>query len=798
MRLYTRKEEVSQNRSQGLIRALNKPIKLLVNLFLLLSGKKRIKDPFIGAEKVPTKTKLEVSSFSKGLITEASPLTYPDNASLVDENNVLNKDGSRQRRLGLTFESPNTLRNYTGDVVGGFQPMISTHLWKNPNKTGAYDIVVVQTSNKLRFFKADKTSISTNELNGGVASNLPADYTVETKISVASLLGNLVVTYGAQNVLIYTYNESTQLVSYDIVNLKVRDLFGIDTPYAVNQAVSGVTLPLVPANQTLINHVYNLRNQGFPSVVQTSETADGSGATGAFDPILLERNANPGPNHILAPDTLVWWRYKTSSASSIANIGNYSIFSVYKDLSPGTNLTYYTTPAPKGAAVLDLFNRSVSRQAFVDSLLNANPLLLLPMDTSSGGVTQVATFAGRYFYTVKETSLSGGDKNTPKLSNMILFSQTVKTTNEINKCYSISDPTSEYDFSPLATDGGFIVIPDAGTILKLAPLGASLFVFATNGVWEIFGGEGGFSALNVNVVKTSTIGALSANAVVSSESILTYWAAGGIHLINIDPVNNRGASVNISISTIQSLFLAIPDSEKIKVTGVFDEVGRKLRWLYNETVTIWPPIFKNELIFDADLRAFYTNRIPPTPPTGFGIIGAVALPEIRYLIGYNVAPSNAVNYSFGSYKDTTFYDFSSYDPPALLVTGYLTGQAGSLSKQVKSLETHLKRTETGFHDDGSGNIVFTNPSGCVVTPQWEWTNSAAAGKWGKPMQMYRLQRPYYPSGVSDPFDYSYTVITSKTSLRGRGRALSLKFQSEPGKDMRILGWGLEVEVESEF
>ena len=39
----------------------------------------------------------EVNTFVKGLITEASPLTFPDNASLDELNFILNKDGSRRR-----------------------------------------------------------------------------------------------------------------------------------------------------------------------------------------------------------------------------------------------------------------------------------------------------------------------------------------------------------------------------------------------------------------------------------------------------------------------------------------------------------------------------------------------------------------------------------------------------------------------------------------------------------------------------------------------------------------------------
>ena len=47
----------------------------------------------------------EYNSFVRGLITEASPLTYPENASIDEENFILNRNGSRRRRQGIDYES---------------------------------------------------------------------------------------------------------------------------------------------------------------------------------------------------------------------------------------------------------------------------------------------------------------------------------------------------------------------------------------------------------------------------------------------------------------------------------------------------------------------------------------------------------------------------------------------------------------------------------------------------------------------------------------------------------------------
>ncbi len=736
-----------------------------------------------------TKTKLEVSSFVKGLITEAGPLTFPDNASLIDENMVLNKDGSRQRRLGLNINFGSTIGNITGDVTGTNKPEVSMHLWKNPTKTGAFNIVVVQTSKYLNFYKLVDGQ-PTVHLNGGASITLPshlfATYDVETKITTASLLGQLVLTYGKQFLGILEYNELSDVVTATTTTLSIRDTFGIESVNAVDYRPTYVD-PITPIMTDAIIHTYNIRNQGWPLVANTCVSGDGSDVPSPRDPAHLDTNP-PGITYGWPSNADVFWRYRMAAASNSRGVGCFNLLEVFKEKNPGTSY------APRGQCLLDIFDRSTSRQAFADTK-TANPLLLLPTDISTGKITQIGVFSGRYFYAVEETTLTGGDIRTPRISNLIFFSQVVKSKAEIGKCYTAVDPTAENLFAAVDTDGGYISLPDAGTILKLVPLGSSLFVFATNGVWEIFGVDSGFSATNQNVTKTSTIGALSGISIIESESVITYWANSGIMLISIDPMSHRGVASNITITTIQTLYNAIPLSEKVRSRGAYDEVTRKLRWLYSNTETTWPPTYNMELVFDADLKAFYTNKLIGDS-SDYTFLDIVASPNINYLVGYSNGVGS-LNYSFGSYYDTSFYDFGDQDSPAVLLSGYLTGGTGSTYKHIGNLVTHFKRTETGFETIGD-SLVFINPSGCIVTPQWEWTNSLAAGKWGAPMQMYRLQRPYYPTGAGDPFDYSYTVITSKSGIRGRGHALSLKFESEAGKDMHILGWGLEVEVESKY
>lgn len=739
------------------------------------------------------KTKLEINSFIKGLITEAGALNFPDNASLVDQNFVLNSDGSRNRRLGLKKQVQGGSHFYSinpGEVYGD-----SVHIWKNPLQTGAYDIIVVQLGSDLRFYKSKPYPIIDNLIT---TYTLPAAHNKAISIVGDSIRGQFVLTYGSDELVVLDYNEITSTVSATYRRIEVRDVFGIDDGFDLTER------PLYPEklDNTYVNevrHLYNLRNQGWPDEAQTALNADGSKtgtvAVAPRDPVRVDINEETPVYPMPYPSNAdVFWRARVASAVDASAVGAYSPWELLKQ-------DYGSTPAPRGRAVIDIFNRDESRAEFLNSFDNFLPgtvdteYLNVPLDRSVGWVSQIAAYAGRMFYSVKVTTALGGDENTPKLNTMVFFSQVAKSDEHIARAYSEADPTSEYMYDTVDTDGGFVVIPEAGEILRLAPLGESLFIICSNGVWELHGGERAFSATNVNLAKTTSVGGLSSKSVLVAESVLTYWADGGIYLISVDETSQRGLASNITAPTIQSLYKAIPLAEKKKATGVYDIVDRRIRWIYSpNNDPVWPPTPNNELVLDLDLQAFYLNVIQAGAAITFR--QGLALPDLVYLcMGRQDAAT--LEYSFYSYADIRFKDFETYDAKAILVTGALTGGTGSSDKQTTSLVMHFNRTENGYQLDGDA-LLFDNPSSCTVTPQWEWTNSAHAGKWGQPFEAYRLPRAYYPTGLGDPFNYSYTVITSKNGIRGRGRALSLRMESKPEHDLHILGWGLELKVDEKF
>jgi hypothetical protein len=42
--------------------------------------------------------------------------------------------------------------------------------------------------------------------------------------------------------------------------------------------------------------------------------------------------------------------------------------------------------------------------------------------------------------------------------------------------------------------------------------------------------------------------------------------------------------------------------------------------------------------------------------------------------------------------------------------------------------------------------------------------------------------------------FLFDVVNTRNKIRGKGRALSLRFNTEPGKDMILLGWGMDISM----
>src|SRR3546814_19617263 len=102
----------------------------------------------------------EQNTFVAGLSTEASPLTFPQNASLDEENFILSRKGSRARRLGMDLEDRYVIVDSGITIPTDNELHITSFKWQNIGGDASKTIIVVQIAYKLHFFIRASTQLS--------------------------------------------------------------------------------------------------------------------------------------------------------------------------------------------------------------------------------------------------------------------------------------------------------------------------------------------------------------------------------------------------------------------------------------------------------------------------------------------------------------------------------------------------------------------------------------------------------------------------------------------------------------
>jgi hypothetical protein len=168
-------------------------------------------------------TKGEFNSFVKGLITEASPLNFPKDASLEEENFELNRDGSRQRRKGMANEPFATYQNTSLSLSNFLAASPTTYKWAEAGGVTSRNIVVVQAGNVLYYYDMNVSSLSSE---GYLGQSTLVDFPSDSRYSITSVDGYLVVAAGVGIFAVINYDGSAFSVDYE--RIAVRDVWGVE------------------------------------------------------------------------------------------------------------------------------------------------------------------------------------------------------------------------------------------------------------------------------------------------------------------------------------------------------------------------------------------------------------------------------------------------------------------------------------------------------------------------------------------------------------------------------------------
>ncbi len=743
------------------------------------------------------KTKKLYNTFVKGLITEASPLTYPPNASIDEDNCVIYRKGNRSRRLGADLEEDFVLTNTGVDHLG---KALTEFRWEVPANENYLNFLCVQVGGTLHFYDLASTSVSSNKKAFTVDLTPFALAGVsgfeESMVQMAAGKGFLFVVGPKLEPIMVEYKPDTDSLEVSRIYIQIRDFDGVD---------DGLSPQEEPLSLSDLHH-YNLRNQGWVS----PNTASGSiGAVQYFDnwgnigtfsasiskPIqefYSKLNRYPGNNK-------QWWIAKSTTDADGYKVG---------DFNPNLLDKFWlgNTQAPKGHYVLDAFRRDRSAVSGVPNI---------PIENIQERPYSVCFAFGRVFYVCKDT---------------VYYSQVLDHKRKAGFCYQEADPTSEEISDLLDTDGGVIPIPEMKRGVKLVAMGNGVLCFSPNGVWSIQGNSNGFTASDIAVSVLSKVGVDSPSSVVEADGQIFWWSKVGIQAFAqktgaFGPIEGAFDKQNISEETVQTLFNEqIGAQSKPFVKGLFDPSTNTIHWLFKTTGVEHQNYYNRILNLDLTLQAFYPWTFSGT---GVYVTGAFLAPELAVATSSNDVVENGVQLtsggqdvitdvfveeyrptflrfvcavdgsavtfgqiSNGDFVDWERYNGTGYTYESYMETGYELLEDAMRKKQAPYVFTYLRRTETEFVPDG-GDYTLNKPSSCKMQIKWGWANSQMSNKWSPKYEIYRHTR--FPTFVEEDltFDTGYPIVVTRHRVRGSGRAIQFRFEaSERGKDFDLLGWAV--------
>jgi len=420
-----------------------------------------------------------------------------------------------------------------------------------------------------------------------------------------------------------------------------------------------------------------------------------------------------------------------------------------------------------------------------------------PIETIDERPTCCTYSAGRVFYGMK---------------NSLYFSQVMEgeSIDFLNRCFQRNDPTAEQLSDLLATDGGVLQINEAVNIIQVEAFNNGVIVYAQNGIWYVSGPDTGFTATNHFREQISHSGLASPQSVVAVEDVHYFWSTEGIFSVATNQYGKPEVS-NIIEGTLQTFYNSITLISKQKSSGVHDKIKKQVEWFYasgdQTSATSYKFAHDKSLVLDLRTGGMWPQEYNSilTEAAGDFIVDGVSTnkatesDEVTYLTIVAGSPSSTQNYSvdFSFKTSTAFQDFSADYPTAYIETGYEALDKPSNVKTAPYISVHFNQTEENWVADGSGSFELDLQSGCQLRAKWDWNNSSANGRWSPAQQAYRFRRAFIPAGAG-VFDSGESVITTKNKVLGRGKALSLRFEQESGKDMQLTGYTVQWSIKGKM
>lgn len=753
-------------------------------------------------------------TFVKGLITEASPLTYPEDSSYDELNTILSRKGSRTRREGQTYSDNPVLPALEVD-----DPSFAhqEYVWKAVNNRENLNFLVLQKARTIHFFNMEAEEILSDkkaftiDLSEYLRPNASASDTDIEIVQMAFGKGILFLVSDKIEPLYVEYDPVLDDITVRKITILIRDYDGLndylandEEPvqlskehhynlmnqgwlYGTTSTVTFSSTPYTPTGydpyvwepQVVYNNRYYLRDIDVGQIANPTAYQQGGPADSPIFKFFQKFNRYPGNNK-------QWWvaRAEADDPDKSIKAGDF-LPEILNNLFSGNN------KAPNGHYILNAFKKDRS---------SASGISGIPIESIEGRPNVITFFSGRAWYAQGST---------------VYFSQILDSTKgyKAGFCYQEADPTAEDISELIASDGGVISIPEADKIVRMTPVANGVVVFAMNGVWFVSGGDSAFTATNLSVSKVSSTGTKSPFSIIETGDIVFWWSETGIQALQqasgqFGPIPGKFGNTNISEQTVQSLFNEISEINKPYVKACFDTRNNRILWLFDDRFNT-PWAYNKVLLFDLTLQAFFPwefSYIEDGPvvngmflDTGYartasfedvvanGVLVEASAEQVVVETSASLSKPSNIFYTvnipgegagLSQTNDTGYVDWFAFNEEgapydSYLETGFELMEDTMRKKQLTYLFAHFR---------------YLEDSTCTLTTKWDWSSQTGSNKWSVPIEAYRERR--VPPASSQDSEGWY-VITSKNKVRGSGKAIQFRFgTSEPGRNFDLLGWSI--------
>ena len=707
-----------------------------------------------------------VNKFINGLITDSTVLNSPKDSCTETDNCIFAETGKVTRRKGFDFEvgrSDNAKEN-VGLVT-------EVYVWKEVNGDGTQNLLVVQVGTILCFYDLSEEVISSGIFGDTVDLT---DHDV-TSTPLADLgAQRCQFTHGLGKLFVVHPNVEPFFVTADLTNrssgitetaiaINIRDLVGVDDSLAVDNR------PTATVASVTDTHHYNLYNQGW--YYNSAAHLD------TWDAARTDMPSNAD----------IWWVFRDTVAAAF-------------DVSTISERNLGNTPAPKGHFILTAFDQQ--RDA-----VSAQGWTLTDVTTGLERPRTVQFHAGRVWYA--GTKAAGHHTR-------LYFSQLMLEVGQAGNCHTFNDPTSEELRDVLPTDGGYLDIQGAGTVWAIREMGNALLVFASQGVWAITGSDGiGFTATNFAVDKISSIPVTNHSSLVEIEASWSWWNDQGIWQVSRNDQGQFQVQSMTDNKIRNHILDNVPSLSRKQVKGVYNAAEKCVEWLYRSvegtepehandydrvlnlnllsgaffvwsvqntsstTVELHAPfVFQgfpgdaNEVQVVDSTPDTVRNNADDTDVIVFNVQGSSGSLRFKYVVSHI---TSGRQYTIGTNINENYIDWAIYDDgtnyTSSFITEYTLPTEGLTYAQSQYIIIYLE--------------TLTN-SGGKVQALWDWTNTTDSNRWSALQTIYPATLPYTGAALNRNANYK------RLKLRGKGRSLRLRFESESGKPFEIVGWAQKL------